>query len=106
MAKVESKRLSGVSTISVAVFEGLFMGILGLVVAVLLALENTFAYTEQSKNMLEGLSLGLGTGIFLIIVLPIMWFVIGAVIGAIHGWLYNYIATQMGGIGIKLTNDK
>lgn len=106
MAKIENKRISGVSTASVAVFEGVFFGTVGFFVAILRTLENTFAYAEASQNLLKGLTFGLASGVVLIVLLPIIWFAIGALLGAIHGTIYNYVSAQMGGIGIKLTDDK
>lgn len=106
MAKVDNKRVAGVSTASVAVFEGVFFGTIGLIVAILRALENTFEYTESSLNLLKGMAFGLGTGVVMVVLLPIIYFALGAVVGAVHGVIYNYVASQMGGITIRLTNDK
>jgi len=106
MAKTENKRVSGISTASIAVFEGVFFGTLGLIVAILRALENTFQYAESSQSLLKGLTFGIASGVVLIVLLPIIWFAIGALVGAIHGVIYNYVSTQMGGITVRLTDDK
>ncbi len=106
MAKSGMKRVTDISIASIAVFEGILFGTLGLVIAVLKQLDGTFEYAQSSQNLLNGLTFGLTGALVVIVLLPIIWFVLGALLGAIHGCIYNYVAKQTGGISITLKDNK
>lgn len=102
MAKVADKRIVGVRVTSVAMYVGVFWGIVGLGVAILHSLVNTIDYAQTTESVLSGLAFGLVTGIVSIIVLPLIYFAIGWVIGLVQGWVFNIVSESSGGITVKV----
>lgn len=106
MAKKTNKKVVGINASTLATFEGTFLGIIGLGVAILHSLRNTVDMADQTQSVLAGLAFGLATGIIAIIVLPLIYFGIGWVFGYIHGFIFNVVAETSGGLLIKLEDEK
>lgn len=105
MAKT-NKKVVGIKSSTLAMFEGTFLGIIGLGVAVLHSLRTTIDIANESQSVLSGLAFGLATGIVSIIVLPFIYFGIGWIFGYVHGFIFNVIAETSGGLMIRLEDDK
>ena len=106
MAKKGNKRVVGIKSSTLAVFEGTFMGILGLGVAILHSLRATVDVASETQSVLGGLAFGLATGIVSIIVLPLVYFGIGWVFGYLHGFIFNVVAETSGGLVLRLEDEK
>lgn len=94
----KSNQLVGVKPSTIALLQGTFAAVLGLGVAILLSLEGTVKFTQETNSVLVGLSLGVATGIVSLVVLPLVYFGIGWVIGFINGWILNIILRISGGV--------
>lgn len=103
--KAVAKRVVGVKSSSLALFEGTFAGVAGLGVAILHSLRTTVEMAESTQSVLGGLAFGLTTGIVSILVLPFLYFGIGWVVGYLHGFVFNVIAESSGGIVLNMTDD-
>ena len=106
MAKKGNKKVVGIKSSTLAVFEGTFMGILGLGVAILHSLRATVDVASETQSVLGGLAFGLTTGIVSIIVLPLVYFGIGWVFGYLHGFIFNVVAETSGGLVLRLEDEK
>lgn len=102
MAKTTLKTISGVKASSIAMFEATFGAAIGFVIAVMYSLNTTVAIADSTNSVLKGLSFGLATGILALVVVPLIYFGIGWIVGYIHGWVFNVIAENSGGIGVKI----
>lgn len=94
----KSNQLVGVKPSTIALLQGTFAAVLGLGVAILLSLEGTVKFTQETNSVLVGLSLGVATGVVSIVVLPLVYFGIGWIIGFINGWILNVILRLSGGV--------
>lgn len=103
MAKKKfNKRIIGVDSSTLAMFEGVFASIIGLGVAVLYALQNTVEFADQTDSLLAGLAFGMASGIVSIIVLPLIYFGLGWLIGYVHGFIFNVVAENSNGIVLRI----
>jgi hypothetical protein len=98
-------RLNGIRPTSVALFEGTFGAILGLVVSILYLLRGTVAYTQSTNSLVQGMLLGVSVGILSLIVLPVIYFVIGWVFGLVNGFVLNLILQASGGVRLEVSGD-
>lgn len=106
MAKKSNKKVVGIKSSSLAVFEGTFLGILGLGVAIIHSLRTTVDIASETQSVLSGMAFGLATGVVSIIVLPLIYFGLGWVIGYIHGFIFNVVAETSGGLLFRLEDEK
>ncbi len=106
MANKTNKRVLGIKSSTLAVFEGTFLGIIGLGIAILHSLRTTVEIAESTQSVLSGLAFGLATGVVSIIVLPLIYFGIGWIFGLMHGFIFNVVAETSGGLVIRLEDDK
>jgi len=106
MAVKTNSTVVGVKSSSLALFEGVFAGVLGLGIAILWSMQNTLAYSDATGSVLKGLAFGLATGIVSIIILPLVYFAFGWVIGYVHGFIFNVIAETSGGIMFRIEQTK
>lgn len=101
MAKTSDKnalRIVGVKANTIALFEGVLAGAIGLVVAILHSLRATIHLTQETNSVLAGLTLGVTAGIVSIIVVPLVYFAIGWVVGYLHAIVFNAVVSQYEGI--------
>lgn len=98
--------VTGIKASTVAMFEGVFGAILGVVVSALYLLQGTVAYTNSTNSLIQGLLFGLTIGAMSVIVLPIIYFAIGWVIGYINGFVFNLVLRSSGGISIGVTPNE
>lgn len=105
-AKTESKRIVGIKSSTLAMFEGTFAAVLGLGVAIMHSLRSTVEVAESTQSVLGGMAFGLATGIVSIIVLPLLYFGIGWVVGYLHGFVFNVISETSGGLSFNMSDDK
>lgn len=105
MAKTSNKRITGVNTGTIAMFEGTFAAILGLGIAIMYSLNATVRFADSTNSVLRGLAFGLTTGIISIIVLPFIYFAFGWLIGLVHGFVFNVVAHSSGGIVIDMQDE-
>jgi hypothetical protein len=101
-----NKRVTGVKSSSIAMFEGVFAGILGLGIAILYSFQSTISYTQETQRLLSGLAFGVTVGILSIVVVPLIYFAFGWVIGYIHGFIFNVVAENSGGIVLRMDDEK
>lgn len=105
MAVKTNSKVTGVKSSTLAMFEGVFAGTLGLVVAVLWSLRNTVEYTQATDSVLEGMVFGLAAGIVSILVLPFVYFAFGWLIGYVHGFIFNVVAESSGGVVVRIEQN-
>ena len=105
-AKKNNTRIVGIKSSTLATFEGTFMGIIGLGVAIMHSLRTTVNIADSTQSVLAGLAFGLATGIVSIIVLPLIYFGIGWVFGALHGFVFNVVAESSGGLVLRTEDEK
>lgn len=101
-----NKKVVGIKSSTLALFEGTFAGIVGLGVAILHSLNTTVDVANETQSVLSGMAFGLATGIVAVIVLPLIYFGIGWVFGYLHGFIFNVVAETSGGLLIRLEDDK
>lgn len=106
MAKSSNQRITGIKTSSLAMYQGVFAGVVGLGVAILYSLRNTVDMADSTDSVLAGLSFGLATGIVAILVVPLLYFAFGWILGAIQGFIFNVISETSGGIVVRVSEDK
>lgn len=105
MAKSNLK-VVGIKPSTVAMFEGTFLAIVGLGVAILHTLSNTFSFAQATDSVFAGLAFGMATGIVSIIVVPFVYFGIGWLIGYLNGWIINVVMQSSGGIVLDVEDKK
>lgn len=98
MAKIKSLKVVGVRPSTLAMFEGTFMAVLGLGIAILYSLRATVQIAEATSSVLRGFAFGISAGIVSILVLPLIYFGIGWLIGFVHGWIFDVILHSSGGV--------
>ena len=98
MASKSNVKVFGIKPSSVAMFEGVFAGMIGLGIAILYSLSATFKLAEATDSVLAGFALGMTAGIVAIIVLPLAYFGIGWVFGYLNGWVLNIVLSSSDGI--------
>ena len=101
-----NRRITGVKSSTLALFEGVFGSIIGLGIAIMYSLNTTVEYTEQTDSVFRGLAFGATAGIVSIIVLPLIYFAFGWVIGYIHGFVINVVAENSEGIVLRMEDAK
>lgn len=101
-----NKKITGVKSSTIAMFEGVFAGIIGLGIATLYSLQGTIAYAEATGRLLSGLAFGVTVGILSMVVVPLIYFAFGWVIGYIHGFIFNVVAENSGGIVLRIDDEK
>lgn len=106
MATKNNKKIIGVKSSTIAMFEGTLWAIVGLGIAILRSLVTTTDVVEETNSLLSGLAFGLATGIVSVIVLPLIYFAFGWVIGYIHGFIFNVVAETSDGIVVRLEDYK
>ena len=108
MAKTSknNRRITGVKSSTLALFEGVLFGAFGLGVAILHSLRTTVEYTEHTESLFAGLAFGVATGIVSIIVLPLVYFGLGWILGYVHGFIFNVIAENSDGIVLRMEDAK
>src|SRR6056297_3817934 len=93
-----NRRITGIKSSTLALFEGVLGSIIGLGIAIMFSLNTTIDYTEQTDSVFRGLAFGATAGIVSIIVLPLIYFAFGWVIGYIHGFIFNVVAENSEGL--------
>lgn len=83
---------------SAAKVYGLTMGILGVFVGILYAL--MFSFLGGIGGSMPGYG---AMGISMIFIMPILYGVIGFVFGALGAFVYNFVASKIGGLEIELS---
>lgn len=106
MANKMNKRIVGIKTSTLATFEGTFLGIIGLGIAILHSLRTTVDIANETQSVLSGLAFGLATGIVSVIVLPLIYFGIGYLFGLMHGFIFNVVAESSGGLLLRIEDEK
>ena len=101
MAKT-SMKIVGIKPSTVAMYQGVFMSVIGFAVAVMHTMTKTFALTAATDSVLKGMSFGLAIGIVSIVVVPLVYFGIGWLLGYLNGWIINAVMSSSGGIEIDV----
>ncbi|MEI6480691.1 MAG: hypothetical protein WCO19_00105 [Candidatus Saccharibacteria bacterium] len=102
MAKQTYKKITAVKASSIAMYEGTFASIIGLLVAIMSSLNTTVTIAKTTESTLKGLTFGIATGIVSIIVVPFIYFGLGWIVGYLHGLVFNAVAQSSGGIELKI----
>ncbi|MFZ1360714.1 MAG: hypothetical protein WAS27_01625 [Candidatus Saccharimonadales bacterium] len=97
-------KIVGVKASTIALFEGVLAGAIGLVIAVVYSLRATVSLTQETNSLLAGLTLGTAAGIISIIVVPLVYFAIGWIVGYLHAFVFNSVVR--GTEGIVVYTDK
>lgn len=106
MARTEhNKRVVGVKSSTLGMFEGTFAAIIGLGVAIMYSLNTSVDIAKETQSVLSGMAFGLAAGVVSIIVLPLVYFAFGYIIGYIHGFVFNVVAENSGGILLRLDDE-
>ena len=92
-----------IAPLSVAKIAGTVYGILGLIFGAMIALFSSVSSTflaAQTRAMspLLGLVMGIGA----IVILPVFYGVLGFLSALVFAWIYNLIASKIGGIEIDI----
>lgn len=106
MAVKTNSRIIGVKSSTLALYEGVFAGIIGLAVAFFWSLSASFNYGVATNSVLKGFAFGLTAGLISIIIIPLVYFAIGWIVGLIHGFVFNVISSTSGGIVLRIENIK
>lgn len=106
MAVKHNKRVLGVKSSTLAMFEGTFAAIAGLAVAIMHSLNTSVDIAAETQSVLRGLTFGLATGIVSLIVVPLVYFAVGWVVGYLHGFVFNVVAENSGGVVLSLDDEK
>ena len=101
-----NRRITGIKSSTLALFEGVLGSIIGLGIAIMFSLNTTIDYTEQTDSVFRGLAFGATAGIVSIIVLPLIYFAFGWVIGYIHGFIFNVVAENSEGLVFRMEDEK
>ncbi|MCX6727520.1 MAG: hypothetical protein NTX11_01775 [Candidatus Saccharibacteria bacterium] len=102
MAKQTYKKITAVKASSIAMYEGTFASIIGLLVAIMSSLNTTVTIAKTTESTLKGLTFGIAAGIVSIIVVPFIYFGLGWIVGYLHGLVFNAVAQSSGGIELKI----
>ncbi len=106
MAKKNNAKVVGIKSSTLAVFEGTFLAIIGLGIALIHSLNTTIDVAEATQSVIRGMAFGLATGIVSIIVLPLIYFGIGWIFGYLHGFIFNVVAESSGGLVFRMEDEK
>lgn len=101
MAKPSNLKIVGVKADTLAIFEGVLAGVIGLGVAIIHSLSATVHVAKETDSVLHGLAFGMAAGIVSVLLLPLIYFAFGWVVGYLHGWIFNMVAGASGGIVLK-----
>lgn len=102
MAVKTNSNVVGVKSSTLAMFEGVFAGVIGLGIAIMWSLSATVNYSVATDSVLKGLVFGLATGVVSLVVIPFVYFGLGWIIGYVHGFVFNVIAETSGGILLRI----
>lgn len=106
MAAKYNKRVVKIKPTSIAMLEGIFAGVMGLMVAILFSLRSSVDIASSTQSVLAGLTLGIAAGALAIIVVPLVYFGIGWLVGLLHGLVLNFLIETSGGIELTLEENK
>lgn len=106
MAQTTEKRIVGIRPTTVAAFEAVLFGLIGLVTAIAYTVGESVDYTDTTNSLLQGLAFGLATGIVSIVILPLVYALFGYIIGLIHGIIINLVIKASGGVVVKIAPDR
>lgn len=101
-----NKRVVSIRPSSIAMLQGTFAAIAGLVAAIIFSLGNAIDIAENTNTILGGLTLGVAAGALSIIVVPLVYFGIGWVVGFLQGFVLNFLIETSGGIEARLEDNK
>lgn len=96
MAKTKTVEVKSLDVVSVGKITGLTYVIIGLIIAVFIALYTFFVPPS------EGAAVGIIGSLVILVIFPVFYGAAGFVVGVIMAWLYNTIAKSVGGIKVKL----
>lgn len=105
MAKSTQKRLTHIKETTWATFQGSFLAIIGLGVAILHSIDSVARVAETTDSVLRGMAFGLATGLVSIIVLPLLYFAFGWVIGLVQAWVFNVVLSTSGGVVLSVEDQ-
>ncbi len=100
-----NKKVTGVKPTTVAMFEGVFSALVGIVIAILFAISQTVEATESTHSVLAGLTFGVASGAVAILVVPLVYFGLGWLIGLVHGFIFNVVLGSSGGIAVRIEKN-
>jgi hypothetical protein len=98
MERSREVRVTSIKATTLAMFEGVFAGLIGFAVSVAAWIGLTAHYTAATDSLLKGLLWGLAPGLLAVIVDTLIYFAVGWIIGIIHGFLFNAVSAMMQGI--------
>lgn len=85
----QEMQFEGVRPSRLALLEGTFGLIAGLVVAILAWMSSTMGFDLNTNTVLLGLMLGLSPGLVTTIAVALLYGVVGLIVGYAHGQVYN-----------------
>jgi hypothetical protein len=100
---MEEKTIKNIPAIPFSMMLGAVSGVIGFVVAVIMAIFWIPLIAAGNSSAVPGFGLLFGMGaIIMIIVIPIMAFIAGFIQGLIVSVVYNFLAPRIGGIKLKM----
>lgn len=100
-----SLRVTGVKPSTIAMVQGTFALLVGLVAAILFSVSATVHWAQETESVLRGLTFGMASGFIAIIGVPIVYFAIGWLLGWMQGFVINAVIGMSGGILLKTENE-
>ena len=98
------KEIKKIDSISLAKIYGLSMAILGLVIGVVLGFILFFVSSFVGTDRSFAPFLAPGMGILGFIFMPVLYGILGFFVSGLSGFIYNFLASWVGGIKIELTD--
>lgn len=105
MAKTLTRRITRIHPTTLATFQGTFLALIGLGVAILYSLERTVQVADATDSVLRGMAFGLATGVISLLVLPFIYFAFGWLLGLFQAWIYNAVLGASGGVVLDLQEE-
>jgi hypothetical protein len=100
----DTLRVVGVKPSTIAMVQGTFALLVGLVAAIMFSISSTVHWAQETESVLRGLTFGLASGFIAIIGVPIVYFMAGWLLGWFQGVVINAIISMSGGIVLKTEN--
>lgn len=107
MANVKyNKQVLNIKPSSIAMLEGVFASLVGLMVAILFSLRTSIQIAESTQSVLAGMTFGIAGGALAILVVPLIYFGLGWIVGLLHGYILNFLIETAGGIELNIKDKK